>query len=280
MRIEIVDINPSVAKKMMEKNTGNFRPVNQGRVEAYSNDQSHGRWQFDGSPIRFGIDGELLDGQHRLLAIIRSGVTIRTVVEYDVEADGKHIDEHGPRSAAHWLRHLKMPNSSLLAACSRLILCHENKRWDWNNISNTYVSRDEIVKFCQANGSRLQQAVRMAKRTLNIKLGIRQSNIGAVIYLGARDNAPDQSELAKWFMDSLITGVNLQKTDPVFQLRERALVAASSPVQRWNAEHERAILCYTWNKTVAGEPLKQLKIAATGPTKQRIPYVVNEALLD
>lgn len=278
MRFAQEDIGPTQAKEMLEHNVNNFRSIKPWRVTAYSEDMRNGRWTLSLDPIMFNPDGGLINGQHRLLAIIRSGCTITMMVAYDVPDEvALHCDEVLPRSIADWLRHLRIPNAILMAAIPRLIICHNRNRWDWNQVSNTFISKDEIVSYCVQHEPQLQQAVHIAKRALSAKLGIRQSIIGAIMYLGSANNCPQDSVVARWFVDSLVTGANLKDTDPVYHLRERALVQASSPVKRWHPEHERAILCYAWNKTIMGEPLKQLKVSATGPFKTRLQKVINES---
>ena len=76
----IEKITPAIAKSMLTKNTCNFRRPDQARVTRYSDEQSRGKWKLTGDAIVFANTGELLNGQHRLLAVIKSGVTCEFVV--------------------------------------------------------------------------------------------------------------------------------------------------------------------------------------------------------
>lgn len=60
--------------------------INQQKVKTFSNLMTQGLWiSLDhDSPISFNEDGELMNGQHRLLAIIDSGVEIEETIAYDV----------------------------------------------------------------------------------------------------------------------------------------------------------------------------------------------------
>lgn len=42
------------------------------RIDRYASDMAQGQWPFTGDPIRFSDDAHLIDGQHRLLAIVES----------------------------------------------------------------------------------------------------------------------------------------------------------------------------------------------------------------
>jgi len=263
-----------------ECNTGNFRRLDKRRVKKYANDMTEGRWETNGETLKRNGD-VVIDGQHRIEAVILSGVTIRTAIAYDVDVTGVHIDEGAARKTSDWLRHMGMVNCTCLASCAKLILCHKLARWDWNNTSNTDIGREEVVAFCQCDYDKLQQAIRLGAKLkqhgLRTAMAIRQTTVSSVVYLGAKDNAPEESETAQWFVDKLTNGEGLGKYEPVYQLRERALTAGRSAIKRWTKDHERAMVTIAWNKTVRGEEVKQLKIAATGPTAMSIPYVLNES---
>lgn len=85
MRIEIVDITPSIASAMLDKNISN-RKLRKTAVESLATAMKSGLFQTTHQGIAFNCDGYLIDGQHRLHAIIKSGATVKMVVAYDVEA--------------------------------------------------------------------------------------------------------------------------------------------------------------------------------------------------
>jgi len=82
-------ITPEVAESMLEKNATNNRRISRGTVEVYARDMVNGDWDEDvGASISFDENGILRDGQHRLCAIVKSGVAINTWVCRNVSADG------------------------------------------------------------------------------------------------------------------------------------------------------------------------------------------------
>jgi len=86
------NITPKVATKYLNANTLN-RPLKPGHVERLASDMKAGAWTKCLAPIAFYEDGSLADGQHRLWAIVESGVTVRfrVVRELPKEA-GVNID--------------------------------------------------------------------------------------------------------------------------------------------------------------------------------------------
>ena len=74
-------IDPADAKKWLENNFVN-RPVWDDVVLAYARDMFNGLWVSTHQGIAFNDKDALIDGQHRLLAIVLSGVTIRMMVTF------------------------------------------------------------------------------------------------------------------------------------------------------------------------------------------------------
>ena len=72
-------IGPAEAAEYLKANTRN-RKVSRGAVKAYAAAISAGEWRLNGETIKFDADGTLIDGQHRLMAIVEAGAPIRAFV--------------------------------------------------------------------------------------------------------------------------------------------------------------------------------------------------------
>ena len=81
-------ITPAKAAILLKKN-GNNRSIKKTSVKAYANDMKAGNWSEDvATPIAIDDEGVLRDGQHRLNAIIESGVAVKMWVCRGVASDG------------------------------------------------------------------------------------------------------------------------------------------------------------------------------------------------
>ena len=85
-------ITPKIAGEMLEKNTSNYRQIQNSKVNTYASEMQAGLWQENGEPIVFDEDGVLKNGQHRLTAIIRANVSIKMLVVYGVSRDVTAFD--------------------------------------------------------------------------------------------------------------------------------------------------------------------------------------------
>lgn len=95
MSVTIEDIGPAEAEAILAGGLSQLYSqwaVLEKTVEWQAQQMTEGKWCLTADPISITESGHLLNGRHRLLAIIRSGVTIRAVVERGVS------DESPPAS--------------------------------------------------------------------------------------------------------------------------------------------------------------------------------------
>lgn len=99
-------ITPELAKKYLGGNEGN-RKIRPQVVAAYMADMRNGNWNDSPdivTPIMISREGRLIDGQHRLTAVVKSGVSVVMYVAHDVEDSVfRYLDAGLKRSAADQL---------------------------------------------------------------------------------------------------------------------------------------------------------------------------------
>lgn len=100
IRAEVVTVTPEQAGKWLERST-NVRPVSDGRVETLCRVLLAGGWKLNGEPIIFDEYGNLVDGQHRLWAIFKSGVTAILTVVTGVPRDAVPTIDTGTSRPTH-----------------------------------------------------------------------------------------------------------------------------------------------------------------------------------
>lgn len=117
--IYFMDVSPSLAKELLKDNTHN-RKKNERHIKALVENILAGFWMFNGDTICFDCRGVLLDGQHRLEAIAKSGKTTPCLIVAGL--DPKSIEtkdtEIKPRSLKDVLDIDGIANSTYIAATS------------------------------------------------------------------------------------------------------------------------------------------------------------------
>ena len=81
----IMDVTPSIAKYILEHHNKDNRKIVKSQVNSISRSIRNDGWLEDGQPLTFNVEGNITEAQHRLLAIIETGVTARMIVVLGVD---------------------------------------------------------------------------------------------------------------------------------------------------------------------------------------------------
>jgi hypothetical protein len=204
--LEVID--PSRATRYLSHNIGN-RHVSRAHVESIARDIAHGRWMFNAQPICFARDGRLLNGQHRLQAVILADREIEVQVVRGLnEAAYATYDNHAKRRADLGDRLDSFGDHALAHAMANLLWQHERKTRSMRSAKATTAEIQQII----AQHPRL-----LMLRSFARKMGHfgRASVIGYAAYVIERDDAV----LAPIFLAALETGSDQRPGHPVLALR-------------------------------------------------------------
>lgn len=139
-------ITPAMAETWLGRNTRNrhIRPVT---VQIYARDMAEGSWQYTGESIKFDTEGRLLDGQHRLRAIIEANVPVDMEVIEDLNPDAQDVLDTGlKRTFADMLRMSEVPYATTVAAAARIGLAVERGVIHGHKFSPTHTEVLEWVE--------------------------------------------------------------------------------------------------------------------------------------
>lgn len=106
MEAKFVTVTPELAKEWLATSSGNPRwakssgkKVSRLNVEKIKRDIASGNYKPAGDTIRFGVDGNLLDGHHRLTAISEGNTEVELLVVTGVPKECElHIDDNARRT--------------------------------------------------------------------------------------------------------------------------------------------------------------------------------------
>ena len=119
MKNEMIVITPDIALAYLAMNGGN-RPMSESHVEHLALIMKRGEWVFNGDSIRITSGGRLVDGQHRLNAIVRCGIPQKVMVVTGLEDSVfLTIDCGKSRSASDSLAIEGYACTTALTSCAR-----------------------------------------------------------------------------------------------------------------------------------------------------------------
>jgi len=121
------EITPQKAQEYLAMNKNN-RNVMPKVVDSYAKDLVEGKWIIGTSSICFDINGNLIDGQHRLHAIIKAGIPVRMEVKRNLSEDAfKAMDIGKIRQAKDMFNIAGVNNYQNLAGVIKLALQFEQE---------------------------------------------------------------------------------------------------------------------------------------------------------
>lgn len=236
---EVMSVSPAMAEKWLGKNVRN-RHVSQARVSRYARAMARAEWMLTGEAIKFGVDGDLLDGQHRLLAVIESGKTVRLLVIRGLPAEAQDVlDTGAARTASDQLTIHGHSNGAILAAAAKLAILWETDRF-YVDRNQKAVSHREILNFAEGNHILALTCGRAGSITKGSDL--KASVAGAAFY----ELMQVDGEAALEFFDRLADGVNLPASSPILALRNR-LRSIRDDKTRVDSEGLMSLVFRAWN---------------------------------
>ena len=261
--VSVETVTPPVAEGWLEENRSN-RPLRDDKIDRYATLMQKGDWMLSPDAIAFDYNGALINGQHRLHALVRSGTTQDMLVIWNLHPRAKQISDVGiKRTAADALAMEGYPNPGDLAAACRLVVLWDDGRLEncnrYNNVENL-----EVVRAAAKCANRMQDSIAFAishKRDLQ-KLKMDRS---AVVFCHFA-YTPTFGRRAEEFLDKLATGVGIEDwseggetyKSPVKLLRDRLQKDITSEGSL-NRDEKLAYLIKAMNAYCTKEKIKRLR---------------------
>lgn len=153
MQTDVEMITPNKAEQILRLHNKLNRNLRQRIVKKYAKDMLDGNWQLTHQGIAFYFNGTLADGQHRLAAIVLSGVDIQMSVTRGLPLEsGKGVDIHAQRALQDVLRIGGAPPwiNQAAVAVARALLSKFDKIKDTpsaSTIEDYLLANEDAVKF-------------------------------------------------------------------------------------------------------------------------------------
>lgn len=267
LKISVRTINPTIAKTMLGHMVEN-RSVSPARVKRYEGAMRRGEWQV-GDPIMVNGDGRVIEGQHRLHAVIKSGLAIKfAVIEgYDPKKTFGVIGGGKERSAKDWFSILGDKNPSVRASAMRLLNADRHETIA-NVAQTTGVTPKQLVDLRDEVHEQLDESM-AAVPTLMSRVVSRAIMVYCHFTFAEKDKS-----LADVFMDGLATGEQLRGTDPVYGLREQFLCAKADRNAQMRQQTIIALTRKAWNMVREDRRLKRSGQFIRFQAKESFPEVL------
>jgi hypothetical protein len=192
-------VSPEVAARWLE-GTVRQRTLSDDVVERYAADMKAGRWTISESAICFDTNGQLLNGQHRLWAVLNSGCTIKALVSTGYPPDAiMTMDDGYARKPAQVYKIATGETASTLGiAVARLLTSQIHYAGQTKN----RMPRSEMFEVYD----RYKDGIKFAEEVLGGTRGISITPVACAM-ARAYYARPDHRDRMRLFGDRLVKGI-------------------------------------------------------------------------
>lgn len=254
-------ITPEFADYCLKNLNGRNRPLTQKVIEDYAASILAGRWHITDAGIAFGSDGMLLNGQHRLHAVVRAKTSIRIWIFRDLDPSSFPFFDIGKkRGGSDVLGILGEVNTKHLSSILVLIDRYKNNGLTGAKSYRTDEFEGLIEKYPNA-----RESVKLAPHAT----GLLPPSVLSACYFIFSELDPVKAEA---FVSAIVHGDALERENPWRLLRERLIQNRVSKA-KLSKVYLLALTIKTWNAVRSGKAVKALKFTELG-NKEAFPVAI------
>jgi hypothetical protein len=209
---EVVDLTPKMAAELLARNTSN-RKLLAPYVAKLAEAMTRGEWVVNGEPIQIAEDGTLLNGQHRLAAVVQSEATVPMLLVRGLPVSAqKTMDSGSRRNLSDVLKLHGEQNTASLGATLGLLHRHRvGARMD--SSSRTAPTSQEALAVLALEPT-IRDGLPLAHKVHRLTK-MRVSVSGVLIYLFNEEEAGEGTR----FFEALCVSEDARERTAMFALR-------------------------------------------------------------
>lgn len=265
---QVETITPAIAKSLLENHNEGNRNLREQKVIFYAAQMLRGEWSLNGESIIIDNTGRVIDGQHRLAAIVKSGVTLQVVVVRGVSPDGfTTIDTGLNRTTADVFQMSNICDASYAASVVRkyylmtttntTVISSSSSAWHGGRGGRNGISNARMVEIYNQHPTEFQEFCRYAHCLSKKQKLFSTCEIGAIIaYLHI--NKGHGKEKIYTFFDTLFqyrVHEGFEEMQAIKKLREKIQKNALANIKMSN-RYKQNLLVKVWNAYIRGYDFK------------------------
>jgi len=210
--LAVETITTERAEQYLAANRGN-RNIVQAHVAAMARDIVNGRWMFNAQPICFSRSGRLLNGQHRLSAVLEAGEPIEVLVMRGLPEEAfETYDKQAKKAPAVDQMFEEFGDKAMVSATAVLLWRRELRPAGQPHAMPTAAEIRDVIQ----NHPELMRLRGFARKL------VRYGRASALTYAAYRILRED-ARLGAFFLDRLETAANLPRGHIIIRLRDRLI---------------------------------------------------------
>ena len=249
----MITITPEIAAAYLDVNAGN-RPLTSSHVDNLSSAMSRGEWIFNGDSVRIANSGRLIDGQHRLNAIIKCGIPQKMMVVSGLDDKAfLTIDCGRLRQPADTLAIKGFKHTSALSSAARFLMnINSGHTIHGKGSAQKYTSTQILETVINNPNLAVSAAYGSSKRSRKY---IGPALLAFCHYWFIKHDYIAGTE----FFNEIESGEYSYKFSPIAALKEKLIDNAVS-TKKLNRDEKAAYVFAAFNKYLNGEQVKRLNL--------------------
>lgn len=251
-------ITPSKAQEYLTRNVNNRR-LREIIVNVYADSMKRGLWRLSNDAICFTKSGKLINGQHRLQAICKSGCSAKFNVSRGYDEDDIMVMDNGvARSSGDVLYLQGIENSNTISGVikRKLILNKSHQGIGKYNHSNDKILNSVVNEEYFAHEEFYQDVVLFAKNCYRKLRVMAESEYGGISAHLILDLNHSEEEVKSFFKE--FVGANPETNGAIGLLRSK-LVNDKISKAKMSATMKQKLIIKTWNAYITGKSVRQLQ---------------------
>lgn len=249
-----IEVTPKMAEQWLKWNTTN-RHLKENHFNQLVRRMEKGEWMLNGQALLFGSNGSLLDGQHRLSAVVKYGKPVLFDVRFGLDPTAfTVIDDGMKRNPGDVLEIEQVPYAKTAAAAVKMIINYINGQKDPKGNNYSKPSNLEILEFYREH-PKVADSVASGQHWYNLSDRLLTGSDFAMFYfLMRRKNEKKALE----FLQGVADGVGLQLRSPIYQLRKRLISFKMDKMVKVKRSVKVGLVVKAWNLFLLGKEIAHL----------------------
>lgn len=258
-------IDAKLATDLLQINFTN-RPIKNFVVDNYTADMKNGRWQFTGDTIQISSEGKLLNGQHRLMAIIKSDTAQIFHIQTGLSPESfSKMDIGKVRTAGDTLATTGYKHYSSVATIVRYVSMYDNgllPEYVTNGYRAKFSNQEIANEAAKLNKTLLEETANVAGRFVGKARFLDMVSVSSLFYIFRRIN----NDAAANFFQMLSSGdgIGSEHNSSIYLLRQK-FIASMGTGNKISSRHKFVITIKAWNYYRKNKQIKQLSYNETEP---------------
>lgn len=274
LRSEVIDLTPTLAQELLKQNRFYEAGVDRAgkcnrrlvpsTAESYAQAMLRGEWVLTHQGLGFDIEGDLADGQHRLVACVLAGhvkpdIVIPMLVTYGLPLEAAdRVDVGRKRTLSDMLQMRGFASSFNLGSTCRVVILYDELiagpedragqavlgRW-----RGAYPTAEQVFRLIETEPL-IEASARYGHLMTKVAL---PSAAGAGLHLAGRRWPED---MVTDFFERLRSGANIEPGSALHALREELLRQKGHRNFKRNQYEQLALIIKAWNLHVRGKGSK------------------------